>query len=179
MRGLRKAFAACLSMALCLSMAVTSFATDPEITSSGASASSAVTLTVAAANFSVTVPTSLPVSVAADGTVTVAGTNPKIVNSGTGPVSVTGVAFAGRNDWTVTDYTADMSSEAVNGKKIALSINGKKAVSELSDIIASFSDIDGGDEQEFTYAANIPTQSTAIDATEVAAVTFTVGWSTV
>ena len=79
----------------------------------------------------------------------------------------------------MTDYTADMSSEAVNGKKIALSINGKKAVSELSDIIASFSDIDGGDEQEFTYAANIPTQSTAIDATEVAAVTFTVGWSTV
>ena len=103
MRGLRKAFAACLSMALCLSMAVTSFATDPEITSSGASASSAVTLTVAAANFSVTVPTSLPVSVAADGTVTVAGTNPKIVNSGTGPVSVTGVAFAGRNDGTHRD----------------------------------------------------------------------------
>ena len=177
MRGFRRAIAACLSAVLCLSMTAASLASNV-ITSAGSSASSAVTLTAEAANFNVTVPTSLPVSVSADGTVTVAGTNPKIVNNGPGPVSVTDITISGLNDWTVMDYAADLSSEAVNGKKIALSINDKKAVSERSAMIASFPSINGGEEQAFTYAANIPTQSTAIDGTEVAAITFTVRWAT-
>ena len=176
MKCLKQFSKAALVIVLCLMAAFSSFA-DPVITSAGSSAASTVVLTVAAASFSVTLPTSLPVNVAADGTVSVATVNPKIVNNSAGPVRVTDVTFTGKNGWSVTDYTADLSTSTVGSKQIALSINGKKAVSERSAIVSSFSTINGMDEQEFVYAANIPAQSAAITAAEVASVTFTVGWA--
>ena len=178
MRHLKTAAKAALVFVLCLMAVFSSFAVDPVITTAGSSASSTVTLTVAAAAFSVTVPTSLPVNVAADGTVTVSATNPKLRNNSAGPVRVTDIAINGNNGWSVIDYTADLSAVAVNTKQLALSINGKKAVSEKSAMLASFTAIETSGEQEFTYAANIPAQSAAISGVEVASVTFTIGWDT-
>ena len=160
-----------------LSMVAPACASGNEITTSGSGATSAVTLNVEASSFSVTVPTSLPVTVSADGSVTVA-TDAKIVNNSAGQVKVSNVEVSGKNGWTVIDYTNDLTSTAVNTRQIALSINGKTAVTEQSAMAGTFSVINGGSEQSFTYNANIPAQSSAITAgTEVASVIFTIGWN--
>ena len=162
-----------LVLCLCLSLTVPAYADANQISTAGSGGVSTVTLSVAASTFSVTVPTDLAVSVAADGTVTCA-TTAKIVNNGKGPVRVTAVNVAGVNGWTAVDYQSSFAGEQVNTKKIGLKLNDTALSGDLA---AAFAVIDGGSEQSFTYAANIPAQSEAVSTT-VANVTFTVGWYT-
>ena len=166
-----------LVLTLCLSLAVPTFADASEIGTAGGTGTSTVTLSAAASTFSVTVPTTLAISVAADGTVTCA-TEARIVNNSHGQVEVTGVAIAGQNGWTVVDYTGDLSGVAVNTKRLALKLNDKLAVSQVGQIAGTFGVIDGGaSSAAITYAANIPAQSEAVSAT-AASITFTIGWHT-
>ncbi|MDD3778453.1 MAG: hypothetical protein PHX26_00165 [Proteiniphilum sp.] len=140
-------------------------------------------LSTEAAAFSVTVPTSLPIHVAADGTVTTA-TSAAIVNNSHGAVKVTGLSVSGIGDWTIVGFdSANMPAEKVNAHKIAMSINGDKTTADdtITFTAANFPKLDGvnataSDELPVTYHAKVPAQSGALDAVAVVDVTFTIGW---
>ena len=133
--------------------------------------------------FSVTVPTSLHVSVDANGEVTVA-TDAKIINNSFGAVKVTDLQIAATGGWALVDYdSADMTAEKVNTKKMAMTINGEKTTGAdaISFTAANWDRMEGknatdSDELAITYDAKVPAQSAAIDGSTVANVTFTVAW---
>lgn len=169
-----------MALVLLLGTGTTAYA---DVTSSGGTGNTNVALTAAAATFSVTVPTSLPVNVDANGVVTTAN-GLKIVNNSYGSVLVTGVSVAGANAWTTVDYTTDMLKEKVGAKKIALSINGCNtgATGALAFNQANFPALDGAnagatDELALTYSAKLPAQKTAISNLNAAIVTFTIAWN--
>lgn len=86
-----------------------------------------VTLTADASTFNVTVPTAIPLKVAADGKVTVP-TDVEIVNNSSGPVKVTNVAM-NNSAWTMTDYNggdrAKLAAAKVGSKMLGLSLTAK------------------------------------------------------
>ena len=97
---MKKIISSLLVLCLCLSVAVPAFATD--LTTAGGNSSVPVTLTSTAATFSVTVPTALPITVAADGSVTTAD-DVKIINNSPGAVKVTNMTISS-DDWTEVNY---------------------------------------------------------------------------
>lgn len=144
-------------------------------------AESRVVLTSAApAVFSVTVPSSLPVALKADGTAEVA-TNAKIINNSVAPVVVSTIAINGLNGWSVLDYATNFASVSRGSKSLSMSING---VGVLSGVIATdggsfpaISALSGENELIITYAGKVAQQTTAITtAVGVAEVVFTVCW---
>lgn len=153
------------------------------ISTAGSSSAVAVPLTAAAATFNVTVPTQLPITVAADGKVTTASTV-KIVNGSCGAVKVSNVTVAGLEGWATVGYDAsDMAAEKVGSKKIALEINGSKTTGAnlFGFTAANFPKMNGAndttsDEMIVTYTAKVPAQSTALTGVSIANVTFTVTW---
>lgn len=86
-----------------------------------------VTLTADASTFNVTVPTAIPLKVAADGKVTVP-TDVEIVNNSSGPVKVTNIAM-NNSAWTMTDYNggdrAKLAAAKVGSKMLGLSLTAK------------------------------------------------------
>lgn len=167
-----------LLTAVCIMPAM---ATGENITTAGGTGTTPVVVNVAAATFSVTVPTSLPVTVNADGTVTVSDTA-VITNSCNGPVKVTNVAITATEGWTLASYSTDMTAEAVNTQKIGLQINTKDASSEASLIpaqIGTSGSIAAGATAPITYLAKLPSRSVAISDATVANITFTIAWDAV
>ncbi len=184
-----KKFGSMISIALAVVMALSlcsvAFAADNEITTSGGTATVPVSLTAEAATFSATVPTSLPVSVAADGTVTVA-TDAKIVNHSHGMIAVQGLTVSGTNSWNTVAYdSADAGAMPVNTKSVALVINGEKTTgaNTISFTASNWAALDAAcattdDELPITYSAIVPAQSTAMSGSAIANVVFTLGWHT-
>ncbi len=188
---------AALAMSLALAGAMTGSAFAADITTDGGNASVPIQLTVGdgsgsggegggGTNFSVTVPTSLPVNMAADGTVTTA-TDAKIVNNSGGPVKVANMTIAGANGWTIEDYDSfDATTTAANTKKFAMKINGDKTTGTdtISFTESNFPQIAGknntdSDELAINYDAKVPAQTTDLSDVNIANVVFTVGWDTV
>lgn len=142
-----------------------------------------VEVTTEAAIFDVVVPTALPVNVDNQGVVTVAD-DVKIINNSWGAIKIDGLAIVGQNDWVICDYdSADMAAERVNTKKIAMSINNDKTTGAdaVSFNAENFPSLDGendteSDELAIIYDAKVPAHSTAIEAAQVAQVTFTIAW---
>lgn len=137
-----------------------------------------VTLDAETARFSVTVPTSLPVWVDADGGVTVAD-NAKIVNNSLGPVKVKGVSIQGLNGWSLLDYSQDTKGLPVDSKQAGFILNGDQTTS--SSLVFNYENwtvIPSNGEQPLIYNSNIAPQSKAIKE-EIAQVIFTVGWDLV
>ena len=166
-------------------MAVPTFATGITVGTDGDGAEVPVSLTAAAATFSVTVPTSLPINIAADGTITVAN-DAKIINNGCGSVLVTDVKIEGVDDWEIVDFdSANMSKEKVGSHKVAMQIMNDKTTADDTisftqanwPAIAGKNDTDT-DELLITYDAKVPAQATALTNVSVCNVTFTVGWDT-
>lgn len=81
-------------------------ASDTDISSSGGEGKSKVVTTVAPSIFSVTVPYVLPISVAADGTVSVAD-NAAITNNSNGPIIVSSAEITGKNGWELVGSSTD------------------------------------------------------------------------
>lgn len=180
---IRKALALILALVMAVSMmAVNTMAAN--ITTSGSTGEVPVKLNVTAATFSVTVPTELPVSVAADGTYTYA-TDAKIINNSKGQVKVTNVAVTGVGDWEIVHYDdTDMAKEKVGAKKIALQINGEKTTADdsISFAAGNWAVMDGAndtdsDELPITYSAKVAPQADAISGESVVTIVFTIGWN--
>ena len=162
---MKKILSLLLTLTMVLSLSVPIFADGTEVT--GGTGTVPVTLNAEATTFSVTVPTSLPISINADGEVTVATSEvTKITNNSVGPIKVTDVTTNGVNGWVVEELTnsTDYSAEKVNTKKVAIKVDD------------ALGKIDGNSFKTFTYNAKAPTQSSAINNTTVANVVFSVGW---
>ena len=132
-------------------------------------------VTAEAAHFSVTVPTTLPITVQADGTVLTAD-NTKIVNNSMGPVSVTKIAVEGQNGWEIVDFTSDLTSQ-MNQKKFGLQLISNNVQPDGTCGLVGFNVIPGNSGSlDLPYDANIAVQTSAIEKQPIANVTFTVGW---
>ena len=145
-----------------------------------------ITVTAEASTFNVTVPTSIPLVVKADGTVT-APTDVKLVNGSAGSVQVSSIAM-NNVDWTLTDYNSGNRSKLaeakVDSKKLGLSlaVAGNAAVtnkdgSQTPAIDTSRWSMPGSSELPITVGA-IATASSSKTTSEVTAanVIFTLAW---
>lgn len=181
-----------LSMALAASlMSVPAMAAD--IGTANGTGETPVTITAEATTFNVTVPTSIPLTVKADGTVGVP-TGLKIVNNSAGKVKVTAVT-AENGTWTLADYNGGkrdkLASEKVNAKKLGLSLSaGNAAVTTgengaLSKVDSTKWVMDGKDSGKNELPITVGAIATAVseaktfaDADAAAKVIFTIGWDT-
>ena len=147
------------------------------------SASVPVTVAREAATFSVIVPTTLPISVDANGNVTTA-TDAAINNNSGAPVAVTKVELTSQSNWTLAAYSKDILNLPVDAKQFGLQMDiGDKTVatsnSGTSDILSDSlnAQIAKGQICAVTYNALFPAQTTAVSDTQIANVVFTVGWA--
>jgi hypothetical protein len=146
-----------------------------------------ITVTRDAPTFSVTVPTSMPISIGADGKVTTAG-NVAIENNSSRSVCVKSVVINAASDWTLAKFDkAAMRNEAIDSKKLGFSMTmGTKTAATTKDgqtetigsYTASDVTIDTGSQLPITYDGTIPAQVSGIAAdTQAASVVFTVDWA--
>lgn len=139
-----------------------------------------VELTTEATTFSVTVPTSLPVNLSADGTVTVAD-NAVISNNSGGPVKVTGIQVNGKNTWEIVEPGKNYSNVAMDKHEIGLTLNSTNTPDgggALTLDPTNWPAIAKAESQKLVYSATLPPQSTAF-TTEIAEVIFTISWDLV
>lgn len=153
------------------------------VDSTTGAASVPVTVAREAATFSVTVPTTLPISVDANGNVTTA-TDAAIINNSGAPVAVTKVELASLSDWTLAAYSRDILNLSVDAKQFGLQMNiGDKTIatsnSGTSDILSDSLNarIAKGQNCAVNYNALFPAQTAAVSDTKIANVVFTVGWA--
>lgn len=146
-----------------------------------------ITVTRDAPTFSVTVPTSMPISVGADGKVTTAG-NVAIENNSSRSVCVKSVTINAASGWTLAKFDKDaMRNEAIDSKKLGFSMTmGPKTAATTKDgqteaigsYTASDVTIDADSQLAITYDGVIPTQVNGVAAdTQAASVVFTVDWA--
>ena len=152
------------------------------VDSTTGAASVPVNVTREAAIFSVVVPTTLPISVDADGNVTTA-TDAAIINNSGAPVAVTKIELASLSDWTLAAYSRDILNLPVDTRQFGLQMNiGDKTIatsnSGTSDILSDSLNarIAKGQNCAVTYNALFPAQTAAVSDTQIANVVFTVGW---
>ena len=142
-----------------------------------------VNVTREAATFSVVVPTTLPISVDADGNVTTA-TDATIINNSGATVAVTKVELNSQSNWTLAAYNRDILNLPVDAKQFGLQMNiGDKTVatsnSGTADILSDSlnAQIAKGQNCAVTYNALFPARTAAVSDTQIANVVFTVGWA--
>ena len=153
------------------------------VDSTTGAASVPVTVAREAATFSVTVPSTLPIAVDANGNVTTA-TDATIINNSGAPVAVTKVELNSQSNWTLAAYSRDILNLPVDTRQFGLQMNiGDKTVatsnSGTSDILSDSlnAQIAKGQICAVTYNALFPAQTTAVSDTQIANVVFTVGWA--
>lgn len=133
-----------------------------------------VNVTTEAMEFSVMVPTSLPVNVAADGTISVAD-NAAIENNSYGPVKITNVVVTPATGWALMDFDTDVSTIPMNSKKIGLKLQNNKVNTDGTVSLQGFGTINGGIGLELSYDAIVGGFSTDTNVS-AASVTITIGW---
>ncbi|MGN0499179.1 MAG: BspA family leucine-rich repeat surface protein [Acutalibacteraceae bacterium] len=146
-----------------------------DISSSGGNGESKVVTTVAPSIFSVTVPYVLPISVAADGTVSVAD-NAAITNNSNGPIIVSSAEITAKNGWELVEVGTDFQAVPVNSKQLTLSMMGKSVDVSGSVDPSLFSSINGNSSLNISYDADAAVQGDALSNQNVADVLFTVEW---
>ena len=153
------------------------------VDSTTGAASVPVTVAREAATFSVTVPSTLPIAVDANGNVTTA-TDAAIINNSSAPVAVTKVELTSQSNWTLAAYSRDILNLPVDTRQFGLQMNiGDKTVatsnSGTSDVLSDSLNarIVKGQNCAVTYNALFPAQTTAVSDTQIANVVFTVGWA--
>lgn len=119
-----------------------------------------VTITADATTFSVTVPTTLPIHVDADGVVQVGEL--VVVNSSTAPVKITDVEVAPLDPWRLVDFSEDFSAKPVGSKDIAIQ-----------------ADVPASGVMTIPVSAKVAPQSTPLTNEMVAYVFITIGWDAV
>jgi hypothetical protein len=155
-----------------------------ESTSNGATTE--VKLTVTAPTFKVTVPTTLNISIGANGTISCAD-NVTIENGSIAAVKVTKAVITPASGWSLVAFDSDSSGTVtgkVNSKTLGLQLTlGKISVTTSNSTTGTETTpnwvIDKDAKPALTYAANLSAQSAAISsATTIASVVFTVAWDT-
>ena len=183
----KKLLSTILALVMVLSLSTTAFAGAPGagIYESGGNESVPVTLNVAPAIFSVTVPSVLPVSVTADGEIVCAESGEaRIINYSHGAVKVTNLEIDAINGWETVDFdNANMHKVAVNSRLFAFTINNEKTTGAdaITFDAANFPVLDGAndtdsDELVIDYDALIAPQNAAVVDMDIANIVFTIAW---
>ena len=183
----KKVLSSLLAVGMLASMGTTAFADapGPGVYESGGNESVPVTLNVAPAIFSVTVPSVLPVSVTADGEVVCAESGEaRIINYSHGAVKVTNLEIDAINGWETVDFdNANMHKVAVNSRLFAFTINDEKTTGAdaITFDTANFPVLDGAndtdsDELVIDYDALIAPQNAAVVDMDIANIVFTIAW---
>lgn len=148
-----------------------------EITNPGGGGQSEVILDHAATSFDVMLPTSLPVTVDADGNVFTSGTC-WISNYSYGPIAVKDVLVNRTNGWAIVPYNTDFHAQKVGLKQFGMRINGSEVYADgaVSLTEGSWPSIDGFASLQLNYSAVIAAQDAALNNTTIADVVITVGW---
>ena len=163
-----------LAIVLCLSMCAFAFA--DEIDEAGSTGSVPVTLTTEAATFKVSVPASLVVDVASDGTVSVSN-SARIINYSKGPVKVTAVNITPAEGWERVDYSTNYTGIGVNAQKFGMSLEGSHVPTDGACDASVFPVIQGMKDHKITYSATVAVQGRALSSVNIANAVFTVGWA--
>lgn len=161
-----------LSVVLVLSVIVPVAAED--ISKSGNSGSSRVTLDLSARNLRVTVPSVLPIDVDSDNNVTVA-TNASINNLSDGPVEVTNVAVDAKNGWTIVPFATDFTKVPVDTKQFGMTMYDDDVADGVP--ASLFDVIKGSSQLPVRYDGTVAIQSSTIHHLDIGHVVFTVAWS--
>lgn len=166
----------CMAALMCGTAVVSASA----IETSGGSDTTKVELTAEAATFKVTVPTVLPYSVAADGTVRVAS-DAKISNLSNGPVVVTDVTAKTLDAWKLVEVGTDFQAVKVNSPEFTMTLNNDNFPAGTTSSLtlgSAWTPINGNSDFALTYSGDFAEQSNAIDGENIANVVFTIGWHT-
>ena len=157
-----------------------------KVDSSTGAADVPITVTRDAPTFSVTVPTSMPISVGADGEVTTAG-DVTIKNNSSRSVCVKSVVINAASGWTLAKFDkAAMRNEAIDAKKLGFSMTmgtqtAATTTTGQSETIGSYTasdiTIDAGSQLAINYDAIIPAQTSGLAQEQAASVIFTVDWA--
>ena len=125
--------------------------------------------------FSVTLPTSLPVTMDADGNISVSD-SAAITNNGDGAVIVSGITVTPLNSWALCADSAEVSDAEIGSKCFAMRFNGADAAINGSVDVSGFSAVAAGGSMALAYAAAVTPQIESVSQT-IANVVFTVSWS--
>ena len=159
-----------LSLALLTS---TAFAADTpiQLTQSGQSAQIPLDVQAEAAVFDVTVPSTLPVLITADGAV-MTSSEAAIINNGNRTVRVSDITVQANNGWEVVEWGTPLTADV---KEFSANINNKGANSDGSIDTTGFYGIGPSKSQEIVYQVDMPPMSTDIREA-VANVTIVISW---
>ena len=128
--------------------------------------------------FSVTVPATMYLVMAKDGSVYSAD-NAEIINNSTGSVSVKEITVEGQNNWRVVPYTTEMANQKVDSKLIGFSIRDQQTM-ELGKSTVFYPgddwNIDEGESLPLPYNAIVSATSNPIENKQVLNITFVVDW---
>lgn len=123
------------------------------------SATATMDLVAEAAMFSVTVPSSMPISVDNLGKVTTGEAT--IVNNSAAPVEVSSVTITPASGWTLAKMTDDFSMMEAGTKKFAVSVFGNEAGDGGAVDVSGVSSIPAKSEFPFTYSVKMALQKEA------------------
>lgn len=125
--------------------------------------------------FSVALPTSLPVTLDADGNISVSD-SAAITNNGDGAVAVSGITVTPLNSWALCEDSTEVSDAEIGSKCFAMRFNGANTAIDGSVDVSAFPAIAAGGSMALTYAAAVTPQIDNVSQT-IANVVFTVSWS--
>ena len=177
---MKKILTSVLVGAMLMSMGTAGFSAavnKSEVTQSGGTAESRVTVDIASAKFKATVPTVLPIYVDSENVVTVAN-NARIANASSGPIEVKNARVENVNGWSVVPFNTNFKKVPVNLKQYGMIINNSEVATTGSFSIAGFDIIPGDETIPVTYNANVAIQSDPLKDYNIGKVVFTVGWAT-
>ena len=126
--------------------------------------------------FSVSLPTSLPITM--DSTHTIYTSTAYITNNSASPVEVTGIEVVESNGWRLCQYSTDFRTRPVGVKEFGMSIQGYNVSTSGYCDVSGFSVIAAGASEALIYDAVVAAQSDVIQEV-VASVVFTVTWAAV
>lgn len=178
--------AATLGMISALSC-VTAFAANPTvtqtdtITTAGGSGNAQLQLTVVypegtitGDTFSAVVPAILPISGETGSSTASCPTNAKIVNNNVERAIQVSAIHMGSGSWSVVDYdTGDFDS----GTNVSMSFNNCKATANGDVTLSGDWNVPAGGELPLNLEAKISKQSAPVSTSQIATVSFTMGWA--
>lgn len=131
--------------------------------------------TITGDTFSAVVPAVLPISGVTESSEALCPTNAKIVNNNVErAIEVSDITMRS-GSWAVVDYD---SGNFENGTNVSMSFNGcKTGSSGVVDLSGGNWEIPAGDSLALDLSAKISKQTAPISATQIATVSFTLGWA--
>lgn len=157
------------------SIAQAYLATLNRITTAGGTGTVPLVVSTEIPTFSVTVPTSLPVTVQSNGTVVVSNAC-KIVNNGPGVVEITNIQVNNSNGWNLVDFNTNFDSLENGIRYFGISLFGNNVQTNGTCNVSTISQINGKSNINVGYNVKIAPQTQAISSSTIANVIFTVSW---